>query len=118
MADKLFRCFELRDKFLLFEDLNLLSSEFPDWLSMRIIEGEDHYTFEQSTNCQDSTGKNIYENDIIYYQEGLYCVVCDPPGYAFKLIRGDLNEDIIPEESEIIGNAVQNPELMGDILDK
>jgi uncharacterized phage protein (TIGR01671 family) len=74
----------------------------------------EHHELMQFTGLKDKNGKEIYEGDIINHpvcERGK--VVYFEPYASFKVEKGDFLYDInMNEESEIIGNIYQNPELI------
>lgn len=78
------------------------------------------YQLMQYTGLKDKNGKEIYEGDILNYgtpkyiyfdeKEGRYLLKNDNIGYAFYV------SDLV-NQSEIIGNIYENPELLEKIND-
>ena len=65
----------------------------------------------QYTGLKDSKGVEIYEGDIIKYLSSYYGIV---KFYNGSFVRGNDNgyADIDGENSEVIGNIYENPELL------
>lgn len=104
MPEKLFRCLELRDVFLLFNDLNILDPDFPEFIKMMQIGGLEHYELHQASGLKCSiTGENIYEKDIIKYKGSIYRVVYVTPEFLLELIIGNGDEIIYEDDCEKIG---------------
>lgn len=76
----------------------------------------DRYEVMQYTGLHDKNGKEIYEGDILQWQEANkdhsgYWVVYDHTD--FKLWNGKYHKTIIdPTWYEVIGNIYENPELL------
>lgn len=86
------------------------------WLS-------DGYTIEQYTGLKDKNGKEIYENDIVkitrsygygFLPKGAKAkIVFDEKELCYKLQGQGEFRLTSKKEVEIIGNAHENPELLG-----
>lgn len=80
-----------------------------------VIKGDKFFDFElmQFTGLKDKNGKEIYEGDILEYVERDWnklkdlTVRCD---VVFE--DGAFKPSIDPENSEVIGNIYENPELL------
>lgn len=70
--------------------------------------GKGEYEIMQFTGLKDKNGKEIYEGDIIKEIDGEIREVEGPDFYPFQ----DCVAAVDPEESEIIGNIYENPELL------
>lgn len=76
------------------------------------------YELMQYTGLKDKNGKEIYEGDILDYGEsGKYKVVFSKSTFKIQKVnnsKGDLYllEDCWFDESEVIGNIYENPELL------
>jgi hypothetical protein len=68
----------------------------------------------QYTDLKDRNGKEIYEGDIIVFDESMPiemdrgCWTCKRKGKASMLLFG------VNEQSEVIGNIYENPELLDE----
>jgi hypothetical protein len=81
--------------------------------------GFSHYPLDgweimQFTGIKDCNGKEVYEGDIVKYNELPCCIEWDDG--AFELIRNDNFImhlwNIVPIRLEIIGNIYESPELL------
>ena len=83
------------------------------------MEGWDHWPSDtilmQCTGLKDSEGTLIWESDIVEYEAkgNIYrlCVVFDESA-CFNLDGGIYNLFEVNEESKVIGNIYENPELL------
>lgn len=83
-------------------------------------EEEDEYVEQQFTGLKDKNDKSIYEGDIIQLNNGRkYSVVWDTFFFDLKDYDDYTRENqfsafyhLLPEEMEIIGNIVENPEYL------
>jgi len=86
--------------------------------SLHIIDGvliKERYELMQYTGLHDGQGIEIYEGDILSYDEECrYEVEWDHHRWNFKGCLGDNLEE--PEEYEVIGNIYENPELLKEDL--
>lgn len=106
MRDRLYRCFDFRDKFFLFTDLAVTDPEFPDYLKMIQIGGWEHYELTQSTgvSCV-KTHEFIYEKDIVQYQGAIYRVVYLAPGFVLEHLSGRYFDLVDCKNVEKIGSG-------------
>ncbi len=80
------------------------------------IEASQQYGYKtmQFTGLHDKNGKEIYEGDIVKMPNWSYPVeviyLLPKCRFCCKLIGGV--NDFIPQNSEIIGNIYENPELL------
>lgn len=71
--------------------------------------------FMQFTGLKDKAGKEIYEDDLIEYNEQLYRVCWDEDSggwYANGVIVAEIETLYYLEDLEVIGNIYQNKELL------
>ncbi len=80
---------------------------------------ENRYVAQQFTGLKDSTGKEIYEGDIVECNDGLKGriygeVVYDQEYGAFRIAFTDILQWTFyrAENPEVIGNIFENPELL------
>jgi len=72
----------------------------------------------QFTGIKDKNGKEIYEGDIIRFEDEKYThkVEFIAPEFVRHCIQNDLRNQILPFKSfhkyEVIGNIFENPELL------
>ena len=89
----------------------------PDWnMPYKMVQGEvNPNTIGQYTGLDDKNGKEIYEGDIVKYENMTGKIMF----FNGSFILSDLEETeewelgVINEEVEIIGNIYDNPELLG-----
>ncbi|MFD1206668.1 YopX family protein [Sporosarcina contaminans] len=96
---------------------NLISNVLPEWIV-------DKESVGQFTGLHDKTGVEIYEGDVLkipdLYEtpENTHATYHNETVYfeqgAFRTVNGKLDEDwdYLSEESEVIGNIYENPELL------
>lgn len=69
----------------------------------------------QYTGCWDKNRKEIYEGDLIRFDNGIYQVVWDEEFASFALLSDDggllLGGQQWRDSAEVIGNIFENPEL-------
>ena len=85
----------------------------------------DQKTVSQYTGMNDSTGKEIYEGDIVRTSDNddeLAVVEWDDEDLRFTVTHGNvvngLGEEYYSREVEVIGNMYDNPELLGGADDE
>lgn len=111
MGTYLFRCYSLKDKFWLFQDLALSAPDFPDYLAMIQINDPSSYEVTMKTGSVDKNGVDIYEGDFINYNNAIYRVIYDAPGFVLECINGEFEDYIDPDNIAVIGNLWENPEI-------
>ena len=82
--------------------------------------GVKRNTVGQYTGMNDSTGKEIYEGDIVRTSDNddeLAVVEWDEEDLRFTVTHGNvvngLGEEYYPREVEVVGNIYDDPELLG-----
>ena len=87
--------------------------------------GVKRNTVSQYTGMNDSTGKEIYEGDIVRTSDNddeLAVVEWDDEDLRFTVTHGNvvngLGEEYYSREVEVIGNMYDNPELLGGAHDE
>ena len=85
----------------------------------------DQKTVSQYTGMNESTGKEIYEGDIVRTSDNddeLAVVEWDDEDLRFTVTHGNvvngLGEEYYPREVEVVGNIYDNPELLGGADDE
>ena len=76
---------------------------------------KDRYEIMQFTGLKDNNGKEIYEGDIIHCYMGKYCEVTNKIFFfegSFCLYNLGIFSKENADNSEIIGNIYENPELI------
>lgn len=109
--DKLFRLFDKRDKIWVWEDKSIIDADFPEYLKMIQIQGAEFFKLDQWIGEQDINGTNIYENDIIKYKDNNYLVTREGFEFLPVCLNGE-GEDCDIDEVEVIGNALENAEMI------
>lgn len=98
---------------LIFEPTSMFFShgETDGWIEI------DPSTICRCTGLNDKNGNLIWENDIINNKCGKAVVVCDKAGWQIEWIkdiiwRKDLYFWVNERQCEVIGNKIDNPELL------
>lgn len=81
------------------------------WSENEYSEDPDDFEVMQYTGLLDKSGKEIYEGDILKTSVGIREVFYHKCMFAIK-INDVVVAPIFHEESEVIGNIHQNPELL------
>lgn len=81
----------------------------------------EHIIFLQYTGLEDKNGKEIYEGDIVFFEDKFSSVrykaqVIFNRG-RFCLNTGTIPNDLMPELCEVIGNVYEHPHLLPDLVE-
>lgn len=99
-----FRCWDKKDKQMIVLESQYVSE------ALHYYENGTH-EFMQYTGLFDKHGKEIYEGDILKDLEGTLGIVKFNNG-RFEAFDGSWDNLEFPDESEIIGNIYENPNLI------
>ncbi len=118
--DKLEPTFGLGVRYLYFHNKEI--DELPTALSsekMDILDVQDVVIIMQYTGLKDKNGKEIYEGDIVRYNDKLTgAIVWKYTGFVLELFNGEKSTIILwhdidnRDNIEILGNIYDNPELI------
>lgn len=95
--------------------MKFLSAPF-DWYDLRLMPQAEFIV--QGTGIKDKKGKEIYEGDIVFDEDGEFTKTCkiewDEIGAKFFgiAIEDDDSYEMQEIDGEIIGNIYENPELL------
>ena len=73
------------------------------------------FVVEQYTGLKDKTGKEIYEGDIVKFEDAIFAIGWNNKHarFGFDPIKGcDISMNFSMKECEVIGNIHENPELL------
>lgn len=81
---------------------------------LQTIQEWEIYQVMQFTGLKDKNGKEIYEGDIVKYddEEDLFEIIWSKEDAGLKIKSGNYINLIEPEYLEVIGNIYENPELL------
>lgn len=70
----------------------------------------DEIEFELSLSSKDISGKDLYENDVVEYNDKLYCIINKADEF---FIVNDADVKFLPtgDVLKLVGNIHENPEL-------
>lgn len=91
--------------------------KFGDWMySVEGTNADREVEIEQFTGLLDRNGKEIYEGDIVKYEDCVFSIGWDDKHarFGFMPVKGcDISMHFSMKECKVIGNIHENPELLG-----
>ena len=87
---------------------------FPSISAMGACEDNPAYTIMQSTGLLDKNGKEIYEGDIVAWEDyyGNHTESVEWKEYVYAPFWSPRDDGVLSIETEIIGNIYENAELL------
>lgn len=110
MDDKKYRLWDRRDRFFVWEDKSIFEPDFPEYLKMIQIQGQEYFVLQQSLGVSDINGKEIYVEDIVKFKDCYYRVGYESANFFLECLAGKQEDssDVDYEEVEVVGNTLEN----------
>jgi len=117
-----FRIWNVYEKEML-DDVHFFTDDFTDMLNeffnyyQNVVDDDEKLIFMQYTGLRDKNHREIYEGDIVRFENGKLGKIVwskKDAGFAVK-VDGELvffDSDIDADNIEVVGNIFENPELL------